>query len=72
MDRTIPMSESGIAYVAPTVLFRLFQRPVKHKFQKISRASSRPAGQATLDDDRSQWKGATNNRDKAGETLAAH
>lgn len=49
-----------------------FPRPVKHKFQKISRASSRPAGQATVDDDSSQWKGATNNRDKAGESLATH
>jgi hypothetical protein len=49
-----------------------FPKPVKRKFQIISRASSQPAGQATLDDDRSQWKGATDNRDKAGETLATH
>ncbi len=49
-----------------------FPKPVKRKFQIISRASSQPAGQATLEDDRSQWKGATDNRDKAGETLATH
>ncbi len=71
-DDSRDMSRSGIANVTRTLIVSAFPRPVKHKFQKISRASSRPAGQARLDDDRSEGKGATNNRDKAGETLATH
>jgi len=44
MDRTIPMSESGIAYVSPTLLFRLFQNLSNANSRKIREPRHGPRG----------------------------
>jgi len=44
MDRTIPMSEPGIAYVSPTLLFRLFQNLSNANSRKIREPRHGPRG----------------------------